>query len=134
MSRSLVSYDDLAPTPSQEQTHVSNSQQQHKKRKWGHQHAKRGPHAQQRPQHWDDPSVSYPSPGVVQTTPLQPLSAKQDGSDDFLQPAARAVTNEKSQQRRERWEDERELTHEEVWDDSALIDAWNAAQEEYEVC
>ncbi|KAF9261910.1 hypothetical protein L218DRAFT_960864 [Marasmius fiardii PR-910] len=26
----------------------------------------------------------------------------------------------------------RELTHEEIWDDSALIDAWNAATEEYE--
>lgn len=27
----------------------------------------------------------------------------------------------------------RELTHDEIWDDSALIDAWNAASEEYEV-
>jgi hypothetical protein len=26
-----------------------------------------------------------------------------------------------------------ELTHEEIWDDSALIDAWDAANEEYEV-
>ncbi|KAJ8088914.1 hypothetical protein PM082_014160 [Marasmius tenuissimus] len=26
----------------------------------------------------------------------------------------------------------RELTHEEIWDDSALIEAWNAATEEYE--
>ncbi|KAG6848733.1 hypothetical protein H0H87_003491, partial [Tephrocybe sp. NHM501043] len=25
-----------------------------------------------------------------------------------------------------------ELTHDEIWDDSALIDAWNAATEEYE--
>lgn len=31
-------------------------------------------------------------------------------------------------------EDEsRELTHQELWDDSSLIDAWNAAAEEYEV-
>lgn len=29
-------------------------------------------------------------------------------------------------------EESRELTHEEIWDDSALIDAWNAAMEEYE--
>ncbi|GJJ08880.1 hypothetical protein Clacol_003100 [Clathrus columnatus] len=28
---------------------------------------------------------------------------------------------------------ERYLTHEEIWDDSALINAWNAAAEEYEV-
>jgi len=26
----------------------------------------------------------------------------------------------------------RELTHEEIWDDSALVEAWNAAVEEYE--
>ncbi|EAU93283.1 hypothetical protein CC1G_12189 [Coprinopsis cinerea okayama7 len=30
------------------------------------------------------------------------------------------------------FEESRELTHEEIWDDSALIDAWNAANEEYE--
>lgn len=29
-------------------------------------------------------------------------------------------------------EESRELTQEEIWDDSALIDAWNAAMEEYE--
>lgn len=27
----------------------------------------------------------------------------------------------------------RELTYDEIWDDSALIEAWNAATEEYEV-
>jgi hypothetical protein len=30
-------------------------------------------------------------------------------------------------------EESRELTHEEIWDDSALIAAWDAANEEYEV-
>ncbi|TFK47925.1 hypothetical protein OE88DRAFT_1664885 [Heliocybe sulcata] len=30
------------------------------------------------------------------------------------------------------YEESRELTHEEIWDDRALIDAWNAASEEYE--
>jgi hypothetical protein len=37
--------------------------------------------------------------------------------------------------RREEEQDQEglELSHEEVWDDSALVDAWNAAQEEYEV-
>ncbi|KAG6850176.1 hypothetical protein H0H93_016856 [Arthromyces matolae] len=29
-------------------------------------------------------------------------------------------------------EDSRELSHDEIWDDSALIDAWDAATEEYE--
>ena len=31
-------------------------------------------------------------------------------------------------------EESRELTHEEIWDDSALIEAWNSAAAEYEVC
>jgi hypothetical protein len=30
-------------------------------------------------------------------------------------------------------EDSRELTHKEIWEDSALIEAWNAATEEYQV-
>ena len=30
------------------------------------------------------------------------------------------------------FEESRELTHEEIWDDSALIEAWNSATEEYE--
>lgn len=30
--------------------------------------------------------------------------------------------------------DSRELTHEEIWDDSALIEAWDAAMHEYKVC
>jgi len=29
-------------------------------------------------------------------------------------------------------DESRDLTHEEIWDDSVLIDAWNAANEEYE--
>ena len=27
-----------------------------------------------------------------------------------------------------------DLTHEEIWDDSALIEAWDAAMDEYKVC
>ena len=30
-------------------------------------------------------------------------------------------------------EDSRELTHEEIWDDSALVGAWESAQQEYEM-
>jgi hypothetical protein len=32
----------------------------------------------------------------------------------------------------EEGEESRELTHEEIWDDSALVNAWEAATEEYE--
>jgi hypothetical protein len=30
-------------------------------------------------------------------------------------------------------EESRQLTHQEIWDDSALINAWNSAEAEYEV-
>ena len=30
-------------------------------------------------------------------------------------------------------EESRELNHEEIWDDSVLVDAWEAAQQEYEM-
>ena len=30
--------------------------------------------------------------------------------------------------------DSRELSHDEIWDDSALIGAWDAAMDEYKVC
>ena len=42
--------------------------------------------------------------------------------------------NEDAYGEREEGEESRELTYEEIWDDSALIDAWNAATEEYEAC
>lgn len=37
-----------------------------------------------------------------------------------------------SEQANEEEEESRELTHEEIWDDSALVNAWEAATEEYE--
>lgn len=40
---------------------------------------------------------------------------------------------EEGEEEEEEDEGSRELTYEEIWDDSALIDAWNAATEEYEV-
>ena len=31
-------------------------------------------------------------------------------------------------------EESRALTHQEIWDDKALVDAWNSAEAEYEGC
>jgi hypothetical protein len=31
-------------------------------------------------------------------------------------------------------EEEQNLSHEEIWDDSALVDSWNDALDEYKVC
>lgn len=41
--------------------------------------------------------------------------------------------NSKPKEKAGKGEKGRELTHEEIWDDSALLDAWNAATAEYEV-
>ncbi|KAG7445685.1 uncharacterized protein BT62DRAFT_932846 [Guyanagaster necrorhizus] len=50
-------------------------------------------------------------------------------------PAKKRKTNHNRKQRNRnrgrREEESRELTHDEIWDDSALIEAWAAANEEY---
>jgi len=70
---------------------------------------------------------------------------------EFLRPtgASSAEVSSKQQPQQEKWdanaeegeygynddngeeEESRELTHEEIWDDSALVDAWESAMEEY---
>ena len=37
------------------------------------------------------------------------------------------------QEEEEDEEESRALTHDEIWDDAALVDAWHAAEAEYEV-
>jgi len=69
-------------------------------------------------QHWDDPgnadeAMSYDD---LRTTGAD-MSFVQDEGEIEL---------------KEEEEESRELTYEEIWDDSALINAWNAATEEYE--
>ena len=59
------------------------------------------------PQHLDDPGCPGESSGA-----LASIAVEEDG---------------------EQGQESRELTYDEIWDDSALIDAWNAATEEYEV-
>ncbi|KAK0487734.1 hypothetical protein IW261DRAFT_1558783 [Armillaria novae-zelandiae] len=50
--------------------------------------------------------------------------------DSQAPPAKKRKTNHKRTRPRHRVHEE-ELTHDEIWDDSALIDAWAAANEEY---
>ena len=63
---------------------------------------------------------------------------------EFLTASTEVSSNQQAQQ--EQWdadadedeyhyddeEESRELTHEEIWDDSALVNAWESAMEEYE--
>ncbi|KAF9242365.1 hypothetical protein BU15DRAFT_43961 [Melanogaster broomeanus] len=66
--------------------------------------------SQQRMYHWDDPG-----------SPTDRMGENGDG-DNMGDGMEEANAEEES----------RELTHNEIWDDSALIDAWNSAEAEYE--
>jgi hypothetical protein len=117
--RPLVSYDDITTPYPPDVTNARNSvnQPQSKKRKRNIGQKSQNINKRQlggQPtryvQHWDDPGMSS-----------QPVSYDEDGNEEY---GADEVEEEES----------RELTHHEIWDDTALIDAWNAASEEYEVC
>ena len=70
-------------------------------------------------QHWDDPG----NQGMAMSY------------DDAPNPVPTKVTAaEEEEEYDDEEEESRELSHEEIWDDSALIDAWNSAAAEYEVC
>ena len=113
--RTLVSYDDLtAPryvAPAQLGPPLPSTHQPPAKRRRTHQKAPPR-RTNQHVQHWDDPGSNAPEVGYG------------NGVDVDGEYAAEEEEEEES----------RELTHEEIWDDSALIDAWNSATAEYEVC
>ncbi|KAJ3552326.1 hypothetical protein NM688_g4206 [Phlebia brevispora] len=117
--RPVVSYDDIATpenkAPEQLGPPLPSANQPPAKRRKMHQKApqRRAQHVQ----HWDDPgSSAHVMSYAEETAYAVDSSAVQD--DEY------AVDEEE--------EESRELTHEEVWDDSALIDAWNSANAEYE--
>ncbi|EIW65254.1 uncharacterized protein TRAVEDRAFT_140676 [Trametes versicolor FP-101664 SS1] len=125
--RPLISYDDIVapePTPrtnpppvpppaKKRRTNQNQNQNQHQHR----QGYAGGGRAHQ--QHWDDPGSQEP--------PMM--------YDDAPAPSAGSSARhaEYHEEEGEADEDEsRELTQDEIWDDSALIDAWNSAAAEYE--
>ncbi|PAV21733.1 hypothetical protein PNOK_0169000 [Pyrrhoderma noxium] len=84
--------------------------------------------------HWDDPGLQVS--GISYDEDYDAVGANadynnEDGEwedDEYHGDAAIADENHDEEE-----EDEsRDLTHEEIWDDSALIAAWDAANEEYE--
>ncbi|KAA1475434.1 hypothetical protein DENSPDRAFT_842206 [Dentipellis sp. KUC8613] len=81
-------------------------------------------------QHWDDPGSAAPAMSYggdeeegVTTTILLQDDESYDNEDGELGDEGAAA---------EEGEESRELTHEDIWDDSALIDAWESATAEYE--
>ncbi|KAK0464199.1 uncharacterized protein EV420DRAFT_1637763 [Desarmillaria tabescens] len=69
------------------------------------------------------PVVSYDDIASVPTS--QPPPAKKRKANHNTN------RNQRNRKRSRNEEESRELTHDEIWDDSALIDAWAAANEEY---
>jgi hypothetical protein len=116
--RPVVSYDDISLPPTTTEASPPRPQYSQppppKKRKKSNQ--KPSKHQSQHVQHWDDPGNADNA-----------MSYNDIGAEDDADISA--VKDEEEIEE----EESRELTYEEIWDDSALINAWNAATEEYEV-
>ncbi|KAL1741690.1 hypothetical protein HDZ31DRAFT_84667 [Schizophyllum fasciatum] len=90
---------------------------------------------QQHQQHWDDSGSSHgvrapPAPGASQNGTHGPLH-NGAATTSYGEAASHDAAPSTSQNPADE-EESRVLTYEEIWDDSALIDAWEAANEEYE--
>ncbi|KAL4065773.1 hypothetical protein V8B97DRAFT_1108437 [Scleroderma yunnanense] len=110
--RQLVHYDlDSSPGPSKLPQTSGPSQPAPKKRKHTHE---RGVHPSQI-QHWDDPGNAQ----EIVVYDEQEIVPYENGNTQVEEEEGEEI------------EESRELTHEEIWDDSALIDAWNSAEAEY---
>lgn len=92
-------------------------------------------------QHWDDPGAEVDglayddgAPTAVKSTNDTANGGHEGYGDEELAEDEDWVENGEGMDEDENEEDEsRELTHDEIWDDSALVAAWDAANEEYEV-
>ncbi|KAG6371505.1 hypothetical protein JVT61DRAFT_9209 [Boletus reticuloceps] len=124
-----VAHSDSLPTGPQPNTHRPPM----KKRKRNH-------HNHLKPlQHWDDPGsttvgVEYDEQGASIAAGSVPVSYADDIEDEYVEEAADGDEGAAEEQEQEGGEESGPLTHEEIWNDSALIDAWNSAEAEYKVC
>ncbi|KAI0960902.1 hypothetical protein AcV7_000153 [Taiwanofungus camphoratus] len=78
-------------------------------------------HAQKQFQHWDDPG-NQASQMNYDDNALGGSTAGGSAEAEYAE----------EEEEEEEEEESRDLTHEEIWDDSALVDAWNSAMAEYE--
>ena len=121
--RQVVSYDDItvptaAPTAGASVQSNTVPGPPPKKRKVNGAPKNSNARAAQYPQHWDEPESSAP----------------QMNYDDGVGDAVMGEQAQELEDGEEEEEESRELTHEEIWDDSALVNAWDSAMAEYEVC
>ncbi|KAH9949443.1 hypothetical protein B0H21DRAFT_113160 [Amylocystis lapponica] len=114
--RPLVSYDDITapqqppPVPLGPQLPTGNGPPS-KKRKTNQRYAN-GNGRPQPIQHWDDPGAQAPQMNYDDNVPSGSMmdNGLEEGEEE---------------------EESRELTQDEIWDDSALVDAWDSAMAEY---
>lgn len=133
-TRPIISYDDIvAPEPAPKQNiNPPPAPPPAKKRKTNQNQHRQGHGGGGRPhqsmQHWDDPGNQEPQM-MYDEAPAPSTSASAAAGAAAESNASHAGYQEEEEEE----EESRELTHEEIWDDSALIDAWNSAAAEYEV-
>ncbi|KAI0063192.1 hypothetical protein BV25DRAFT_1802829, partial [Artomyces pyxidatus] len=94
-----------------------------KKRKRNNQNNGRNQGGRQHVQHWDDPSAPPQS---------MPYNDRTSGSAQVPMDTSILPDIEDQEEAGEEEEESRELTQDEIWDDSALIEAWESANAEYE--
>jgi len=76
-------------------------------------------------QHWDEPELDVSEIGYEEEDSMAALQA-----DDSMKEVEMELSEDPEEEEDE--EESRQLTQGEIWDDSALIAAWDAANEEYE--
>ncbi|KAL5535064.1 hypothetical protein ACEPAF_3157 [Sanghuangporus sanghuang] len=84
--------------------------------------------------HWDDPGTQVD--GISYDERIDEVNGAandlDEGNCEIDENGGDTLDTEDADGDEDEENESRELTHEEVWDDSALIAAWNAANEEYE--
>ncbi|KLO06317.1 hypothetical protein SCHPADRAFT_946188 [Schizopora paradoxa] len=85
-----------------------------------------GRHPTTNVQHWDEPELEISEIGYEE----QDTSMAQ--GDESMKEVEMELSEDVDEEDEEDEDESRELNHEEIWDDSALIEAWDAANEEYE--
>lgn len=115
-TRPVISYDDITLPYDQPMDGTISSSTRPPPSKKRKRNNKSTQPRQKTQQHWDDPNhASGSSEHIAFSTSVSFSKEEETNEEEFG-----------------RYEESRELSHEEIWDDSALIEAWDAATEEYE--
>jgi hypothetical protein len=152
MDRPIVSYDDFTPwTPSEQPGSDDRGEdgRSAKRGRWSNWDGGRGPSARRAPHpHWDEPQEPQPVMSYGAENLVHPESPNPFSTDNFngkgvspsrstapsiQQPLPTVKAKKRGKKLKNKVPRTISLTDSGAWDDRALMDAWNAANEEYEV-